>query len=488
MEIPKEVIKTAKELIKQNHKTYLVGGCVRDLATDRHPNDWDIATDAKPEDIQNIFEDSVYENDFGTVGIKTDSEDPTLKIIEVTTFRVDGKYSDNRHPDEVTFAKTIEEDLSRRDFTINAMAVQISSVGSQTLDFIDPYGGRKDLKNKIIRAVGDPEKRFEEDALRLLRAVRFSAQLDFEIEEETKNAILKKAHLLKNIASERIRDEFQKLIMTQNSANGVFKLEELGLLEYILPELREGIGCRQNKHHVYTVFEHNVRALEYATKKNYSFEIRLASLLHDSGKPRMKRGEGGDCTFYNHEIASTKIAIQSLTRLKFAKEVINHIAHLIRYHMFYYNVDEVSEAGVRRFIKRVGLEYIDDLLKVREADRIGSKVPKAFPYKLRHLLFMIEKVKHDPIHPKMLVMKGDDIMKLLNINPGPRIGYILSILLERILDDPKLNNIEYLEENARELNKLSDGELKDISNKSREKKDEYEEEIEDDIKKQFHVK
>jgi len=268
----------------------------------------------------------------------------------------------------------------------------------------------------------------------------------------------------------------------------VFALQKFGLLEYIIPELLEGVGCKQNKHHVYTVFEHNVRALEYATEKNYSLEVRLASLLHDVGKPRTKNGSGENATFYNHEMVGARITKDALDRLKFPRDVVQKVRHLIRYHMFYYNVGEVSEAGVRRFIARVGVENIDDILNVREADRIGSKVPKAFPYKLRHLLFMIDKVRHDPVHPKMLAVKGDEIMRLLNIPAGPRVGDILFVLLEEVLDDPSKNNKEYLEEKVREFGLLSPIELKKLADEGRKKKDLIEEGVENDIKRRYFVK
>ena len=222
---------------------------------------------------------------------------------------------------------------------------------------------------------------------------------------------------LEVIAKERVRDELEKIIMSPGAAKGIILLEELGLLQYVLPELREGLGVDQNKHHIYTIFEHSIRSLDYATKQNYSFEVRMASLLHDVGKTRAKDGSGPDATFYQHEYIGAKMAARALDRLRFSKETAEKIAHLVRRHMFYYNVGEISDAGVRRFLVRVGPENIDDLLKVREADRIGSGVKKAIPYKLRHLLFMIEKVKHDPLSPKMLKVNGDDIMKILNIPP-----------------------------------------------------------------------
>lgn len=496
-EIPKEVREIVSTLIKLGFQAYVVGGCVRDLLFGREPKDWDIATDARPDEIQELFSTfagatadkpaTVYENEFGTVGVKTGSTDPKLAVIEITTFRKEEKYSDLRHPDKIEFTKTIEEDLARRDFTINAIALDISN---EKPDIRDPFGGQADLQSKLIRAVGEPEKRFSEDALRLMRAVRFAAELEFDIEDKTAEAIRKSAKLLGMIAKERIRDEFTRIILAPGKGpyNGLLQLEELGLLQHVIPELREGIGVAQNKHHIYTVWKHNLLALDYASKKNYSFEIRLASLLHDIGKPRTKAGEGSDSTFYNHEVVGAKMTKALLTRLHFSNKIVEKVTHLVRYHLFYYDVDEVTAAGVRRFLARVGEENVDDLIKVREADRIGSGVPKAHPYKLRHLKFMIEKVKRDPLSPKMLAVKGSEVMETLNIPPGPKIGWILSILLEEVLDDPKKNSIKYLVSRIKQLGELTNEELKKIAEGSKKKKEEFESGIEAEMKKRYYVK
>ncbi|MBI2592931.1 MAG: HD domain-containing protein [Candidatus Colwellbacteria bacterium] len=483
--IPKEVLDVISELKKAQYKAYVVGGPVRDMLLGRVSKNWDVATDAKPEEIQKIFPESVYENQFGTVGVKTQSENPYLKIIEVTTFRLEGKYTDKRHPDEIRFAKTIDDDLKRRDFTVNAMALDVESN-----KILDPFDGEGDLKKKILRAVGEPKERFEEDALRMMRAVRFSAELGFKIDEETGKAIKDSAGLLEFIAKERIRDEFVKIIMSDNKGpmRGVTELEELGLLRFVVPELREGIGTGQNKHHIYTIWEHNLLSLDYAAKQNYSFEVRLASLLHDVGKPRVKEGDGVDSTFYAHEIVGGKMTVQILDRLHFPKETIEKVAHLVRFHLFYYNVGEVTEAGVRRFLRRVGPENVDDLLRVREADRIGSGVPKAVPYKTRHLRFMLEKVAKDPVSPKMLKVNGNEVMKILGVGAGPRIGAIIAVLLEEVLDSPQKNTAEYLESRIKGLGGLSDDELKILGEKAKGKKEEFEIGIEEEIKRKYYVK
>ncbi len=490
--IPREIQQIGYLLETAGYPAYLVGGCVRDLLQGLHPKDWDITTSATPEIIQEIFPDSVYENSFGTVGVKTRSEDPTVAVVEVTTFRVESEYSDGRHPDAVSFASTIEEDLSRRDFTVNAMAIRLADCASDDFDIaqcvvVDPYGGQTDMEKKIIRAVGDPLQRFSEDGLRLMRAVRFAMQLGFIIEAHTRSAIIERANLLGAIAPERIRDELTKIIMTPRADAGIYLLEELGLLTFILPELREGIGCGQNKHHIYTVFEHNVRALGYSARENYSPVVRMASLLHDVGKPRSKRGEGPDSTFYNHDGIGGKMVITMLDRLHFPRDFVKAVSHLVRYHLFYYNVGEVTEAGVRRFIARVGEDSIDDLFKVREADRIGSGVPKAVPYKARHLQFMIDKVRRDPISAKMLALTGADVMRIADIAPSPRVGMLLAALLEEVLEDPARNTSDYLENRLHELAEFSDAQLQEMATHAKQKVAEAESGLEAEIKKKHFI-
>jgi putative nucleotidyltransferase with HDIG domain len=493
--IPKEVRAVAGLLEQAGFEAHLVGGCVRDLILSRTPKDWDVATNAKPDKVQEIFRDfadhsaedpgTVYENEFGTVGVKAGSEDPTLRLIEVTTYRTEKGYADKRRPDEVSFVTDIKEDLARRDFTMNAIALRI--IDGEISEEIDPFGGRSDIAAGVIRTVGIPEERFGEDALRLMRAVRFAAELGFEIEPATRAAIGKLSGELAFIAKERVRDEFTKLIMSPNPAKGILLLEQTGLLAHILPELREGLGVSQNKHHIYGVFEHLLRSLEYAASQNYSLEIRLASLLHDVGKPRSKAGEGEDSTFYNHEYIGAKMAARALERLKFSRSVADHVVHLVRYHMFYYNVGEISEAGVRRFVARVGVENLDDLLKVREADRIGSGVPKAVPYKIRHLQFMIDKVRRDPISPKMLKINGERVMELTALPPSRTIGEILAILLEEVLDDPARNTQEYLEKRAIEVAALDSMQRAALTERAKKTQEEFEEEAEGELKSRHRV-
>lgn len=495
MRIPAEVKNISSMLKKQGHEAYLVGGCVRDFLLKKKPKDWDITTNATPQEIQNLFPDSVYENQFGTVAVKTKSEDLTIKVVEVTTFRKEGKYTDKRHPDDITFAKTVEEDLSRRDFTVNAIAYDVKDEA-----ITDPYGGQADLVKKVIRAVGEPAQRFEEDALRLLRVVRLAAQLGFTIEERTAEAAKEKAGLVEFVAEERIADEFAKLLMTDRAVAGIRMLENLDLLRHVVPELREGIDCEQNKHHIYTVFEHNLRSLEYTAEKGFPLHLRLAALLHDVGKPRVRewkndprgeklyRGKKGDWTFYQHQYVGEKMVLQIMDRLHFPKEMTERVALLVREHMFVYDPDVVTEKGVRRLVRRVGEENVDDLIKLREADRIGSGVPKAQPYRLRHLQAMIEKAKKEPLNAKMLKVGGEEVMKELDIAPGPEIGQILSILLEEVVDDPSRNTKTYLSKRMRELHEMPEKERLALMKKAKEATAEAQERIDREIKRKYFVK
>jgi poly(A) polymerase/tRNA nucleotidyltransferase (CCA-adding enzyme) len=551
--LPQPVQDILRSLTEAGFEAYIVGGCVRDLLLGRTPKDWDITTNALPEQIQAIFPDSFYENDFGTVGIKVEpfshyprpfakgrpariatltvaggageglseknsSEvkgmqnpdlaeiSPEKEIIEVTTYRTESGYTDARHPDEVHFTTSLTEDLARRDFTINAMAIGMRGVrstkyevrenpknadanpltsdslliASAELELVDPFHGQEDLQKKVIRAVGAPEERFAEDALRLMRAVRFWSELaeshplkeaepifdtitnaapkpiihpqgetNWHIEPETFQALKDQASNIAKVSWERIRDEFSKIILSPNPAEGVHLLTATHLLDHILPELYEGLGVGQNLHHVYSVYEHNLRALK--TCPSTKLSVRLASLLHDVGKPRTKRGNGHYSTFYNHDHVGARMARPILTRLRFPSAVIDHATMLVDNHLFYYNVDEVTEASVRRLIARVGLENIPDLIHVRIGDRLGSGTPKAKPYRLRHFEYMVDKVSQDAVSVKMLKINGKDLMEKLGLAPGPKIGAILDVLLAEVIDNATLNDAEKLLNRAREL-------------------------------------
>jgi poly(A) polymerase/tRNA nucleotidyltransferase (CCA-adding enzyme) len=487
MEIPQEVKKVIKKLKESGYEGYIVGGCVRDSLTQtKEPNDWDITTNAKPKEIQKIFSNSFYKNKFLTVTVQTESENPKLKEIEITTYRSESGYKDKRHPEKVKFVKTLKEDLARRDFTVNAMAIDIIEDKTKVIDY---FNGEKDLKNQIIRTVGDPNQRFNEDALRIMRAVRFATYLkgNWKIEDETKKAIKKHSQSLKLISKERIRDEFIKIIMTPKAKEGIESLRKLNLLKQIIPELLEGYQVKQNKHHIYDVYEHCIRSLEYAAKKNFGKHVRIAALLHDIGKPEVKEGKGEEATFYNHEIVGANMTYKILKRLKFSKKDIKKITKLVRYHLFYYTPDEVGESSVRRLVRNVGAENMDELIELRMADRIGSGVPKAEPYKLRHLRYVIEKVSQDPLSTSMLKVSGNDIIKILNIKPGPKIGFILNILLGYVLDDPQKNNKEFLSKKIKVLGQLEKNKLMSLSKKAIKKRKEIEMKRDQMTKKKYWV-
>ena len=493
MNIPLEIKTILNTLHENEYEAYIVGGCVRDLllalskaeGVGKNPTDWDITTNATPEQIQEVFTKaglkSFYENNFGTVSVLTGSADATLQNVEITPFRTEAKYSDKRHPDTIKWAKKLEDDLSRRDFTVNAMAIKTnlksknenlkSKSTISNLAIIDLFNGQEDLQNQVIRAVGKPEQRFQEDALRLLRAIRFATTLNpaklWQIESKTEKAIIKNAELLKYVSQERIRDELVKIIMSPQADQGIEILHKLGLLTYIMPELENGIGITQNKHHTFQVYEHAILSLRYACQQNFSLEVRMASLLHDIGKPTTKRGEGENATFYNHELVGARIANQILRRLRFSKKTTDKITKLVKHHLFYYNVGEVGESSVRRLLRQVGQEDIEELLQVRYADRIGSGVAKAEPYKLRHMKYLFEKVKQDPIIPKMLKVNGKDVIKIFNTKPGPKVGQALNYLLSQVLSNPKKNNRDLLMAELEKLSKLSEQELQNLSQKAK---------------------
>jgi len=460
IKIPREVEEIVAKLVDAGFEAYPVGGCVRDLLRNVTPYDWDVTTSAKPEEILHLFPESFYENAFLTVTVKTGSEDPALKEIEVTTYRNEGKYTDKRHPDEVNYAKTLDEDLSRRDFTINAMALTLTG------DVIDPFDGRSDLEKKLIRSVGDPIKRFDEDALRMMRAVRFTAQLGFEIEEKTKHAISKLSHTIEFIASERIRDEFIKMVKSTAGRAVIDLMQELGLLKHIIPELEQGIGM-ENRPRIFTIYDHNLKAFDYGVKADFPWDVRIAALLHDVAKPATRGPKKNDeWTFYGHDVVGGKMAAQILERMHFPRHTIEKLATLIRWHLFKYeSEEETTDSSIRRLIRNVGADNMNDLVRVRICDRMGMDVPKAVPYRLRHFQFRVEKIlrEEEAPTPKMLKVKGEDIMRILGIAPGPKIGRIIEVLMQEVIDNPSLNAPDVLEARVTELGKLPDEELVKIA-------------------------
>lgn len=488
--IPKETRGVFEKFTKQGCEIYLVGAGVRSLLSNKIPIDCDFTTNATPEVIRRLFKNSYYDNVFGTVALPMKTK-RGKEVYEITTYRTEWGYSDKRRPDKIKWGTKLEEDLKRRDFTMNAMVIgpilKNGKWDKKSLELVDLFEGQKDFKNKMIRTVGDPEERFSEDALRMMRAARFATTLDFEIERETAQAIKKNSPWLKMISKERIRDELMKIIMSDRAAEGIEVLRRLKLLRFIIPELEEGYKVTQNKHHIYEVYEHLILSLKYAAKKNYNKHIRLAALFHDIGKPRVKEGEGPDATFYNHEVVGAKMTWQILHRLRFPKKDIQKIVKLVRYHLFYYTPEEVSESSIRRLLRKVGPENMEDLLRLRYCDRIGSGCPKAEPYKLRHLRYVVEKVSQDPISVKMLKVSGHDIMKILKIEPGPKIGEVLDILLGEVLEKPERNKEIYLREKVEKLGKLSEKELEDLAKKARKEREKIETKRDEMTKKKYWV-
>ncbi len=483
-QVPLEVKTVAEGLRKEGFEAYLVGGCVRDLLIGRSPKDWDITTNAKPEDIQRIFPESFYENDFGTVGVKTESEDPTLSVIEITPYRTESEYTDKRRPDAVTFGNSIEEDLARRDFTINAIALDESKG-----QILDPYKGQKDIEAKVLKTVGIATERFEEDALRLMRAVRLVAELEFALEADTAAAIQKKAQNLKLISRERIRDEFVRILESPEPMMALVLAQQLGILEYIAPDLIRGIGVDQNQAHSYDVFEHNLRAMQHAADKEWPLDIRLAALFHDISKPETRRrsDEKKDWTFHGHEVVGSRVAKKALEDLRFSRETIEKVGKLVRWHMFFSDPEQITLSAVRRMIQNVGEENIEDLLNIRICDRVGTGRPKEQPFRFRKYKAMVDEALRDPISVGMLKTDGTRIMKEFQVEPGPRIGYVLHALLEEVLDDPKANKQELLDMRTKELLSLPDADLKDLGDAGKKKRDLEEEREIQEILKKHHV-
>lgn len=419
---------------KAGFEVYVVGGCVRALIMDWPTKDWDFATNATPEQILEIFPNGFYDNIFGTVGVP--QEDGA--VYEITTYRTERGYSDRRHPDIIAWGKTLEEDLARRDFTINAIAFD-----GQNL--IDPFNGQKDLIDKIVRAVGDPSERFSEDALRLLRAVRIATELEFLIEPKTFEAIKENVHLIQRVSGERIREELLKILRSDFPADGFTLLRSSGLLKEILPELDKCFGVEQKspgRHHIYDVGIHSVLSLKNCPSGDPI--VRLATLFHDIGKPVVyKKDTKGLITFYNHEVLGTSIVRNIAERLNFSKKDRERLINLVRWHQFV--VDEFqTDAAIRRFIRRVGPENVQDMFDLRIGDRLGGGCATATSWRLRKFMERtIEVQKHTPSVADLKV-NGNDVMKVLGIGPGPKVGQILNTLFEEITDDPTKNTREYL--------------------------------------------
>lgn len=524
LRLPFEVLSVLRTLHQGGFEAFLVGGAVRDLIlqTSNHENttlitDYDFTTNARPAEIQALFPENFYENTFGTVSVthenllqmltkhhyqipvstlatryehtlqharptlidlsqasklhssliqptKTNNPSTQPKPFEITTYRSDGTYDDHRRPNSVSWGKTIEDDLDRRDFTINAIALRIKpdaverffdqkvfpseiTLEPSQYECIDPHQGIADLARGEIKAVGDPNIRFREDSLRMLRAVRFSAQLGMRIVPHTLSAIKEHAALLSHVSWERIQVEFLKILTSPLPRQGIEFLDQTSLLEYIMPELLEGKGVRQGGHHTTDVWEHSLEALAQCPSSDPI--VRLATLLHDIGKPRTQNTSDGKITFYNHEIVGSRMAVKIAQRLKLSKNDTDRIFILVRHHMFYYQPHN-TDASIRRFMRKVGLDNIDDILDLREGDRLGSGARKT-SWRLEEMKQRMVEQLNQPLSVHDLALNGHDLIAELNMQPGKKMGEILNQLFEKVLENPELNTKEVLLNEAKKL-------------------------------------
>jgi tRNA nucleotidyltransferase (CCA-adding enzyme) len=444
--VPRVVRDFASVFIAGGFQCHLVGGAVRDILMGRPHSDYDIATDALPPQVTALFRKVI------PTGLKHGTVTVLFKgtTFEVTTFRTETAYSDGRRPDNVTFAPSIQEDLARRDFTINALAYDL-----HTNTMIDPHDGKRDLAARIIRAIGDPAERFREDGLRPLRACRFAAQLSFTVEAKTRDAIPGALETLSRVSAERVRDELLKTLESPVPSAGLVLMKETGIIGVVLPELLEGVGVVQGSLHCYDVFTHSLYACDAAPAS--SIVLRLAALLHDVGKPRVRaEAPDGRPTFYTHEQVSAEMTELILLRLKLPNAVVRDVTHLVLHHMFNYQEDW-TDAAVRRLIARVGEQSIGDIIALRRADQVGMcrENAHAFPEGLARFAERVSQVmsRQRAFTVRQMAANGHDLMERLGVPPGPQIGIILDQLLQAVLDDPALNEKGKLLEIAEKLYK-----------------------------------
>jgi len=519
LSLPAPALYILYRLKKAGYEAFLIGGSVRDVLANAwgyytNPkridcDDFDYTTNAVPEQTMVVFPKSFYENSFGTVSVTPGDlrelmgwprELPTeqamppeapdripisgatrvheslslpvrrppaekLKNFEITTFRVGEKYEvNNRQPSSLSWGKTVREDLTRRDFTINALALTLPlskleeifaapdfpaeiHVNGSDYSLIDEYHGLDDLHDNLITTIGDPDSRFQEDALRLMRAVRLSVQLNFAVEEKTYQSICRNSRLLSTISGERIRDEFLKILASDYPKEGIQLLDETGLLPYILPELLEAKGVEQSGHHLTDVWVHSLDAL--ANCPNPDPIVRLATLLHDVGKPATRARAHGQYTFYNHQVVGAHMTKKICARLKLSREQTSRVFLLVRHHMFHY-LPENTDASIRRFMRQVGLENLNDILDLREADRLGSNARKT-SWRLEEMKQRMIAQLHQPMQVRDLPIDGHDLMEKFHLRPGPILGRVLNALLEQVLEDETYNDRDKLLQLAGEL-------------------------------------
>lgn len=443
-EVPKKIEKVVGKFLQTGAEIYVVGGAVRDLILKKQIKDWDFTTNLTPAEMSALFpRNSFCNNNFGTFSIVGENDE----IFEVTTFRTEQGYSDSRHPDEVKWGKSLEEDLQRRDFTINAISLEPIAIGENyEWSVIDLYGGREDIEKKLIRTVGNPDERFKEDALRMMRAVRIASQIGFTIEQNTFESIKENATLINHVSGERIRDELLKILKSEFPADGIKLLRNCGLLTQIIPELEEGIDMKQKGHHIDDVWTHNLKSLENCDSPDPI--TRLAALLHDVGKPRSMAGEGEARTFHNHEVIGSRMAVGIGKRLRLSNVQIEQLFRLVRWHMF--TVAEIqTDKAVRRFIRNVTPEFIDNMISMRRADRIGSG-SKETSWRWELFKKRIVEVQKQPFSIKDLKVNGQDVMEILGIKPGPKVGQILNEIFAQVDEKPELNDRDVLVEKIKE--------------------------------------
>lgn len=434
---------------ERDREICLVGGAVRDMLRGKKPHDWDLATDAPPEEVADIFRNAKPRGKVIPTGIKHGTVTVLYRDrnLEITTYRIETGYTDGRRPDTVLYSSNIEEDLSRRDFTMNAVALRLP--GGEK---IDPFGGEADLKAGIIRCVGDPAERFSEDGLRPLRAVRFAAQLSCDLESKTLAAIPAALETSAKVSAERVRDEIDKIITSGKPSRAFLLMEQTGLLQLFLPELAVCRAVDQKGFHCFDVLDHSLFACDYASAKQYSKDVILAALLHDTGKVQTRKlDDDGIWTFYRHEEASEKIARAVLTRLRYPNALVDSVCRLVNGHMFHYQ-DEWSDAAVRRFVVRTGAENLPKMYQLRRADSYATALKEPPPNFLLSLVYRAEKAVNEgkAFTLKDLAVSGNDLIAI-GIKPGKIMGVILNELLETVLDDPDQNTPEILTDIAKKV-------------------------------------
>jgi len=468
--LPEYVQKVARILVKEGYDCYLVGGALRDLVLGKAPHDYDLATNALPDEMLNIFPRSVSVGaKFGTIMALVQDKHGETHEVEVTTFRSESEYVDGRWPSNVEFEQEIDKDLGRRDFTFNAMAMDLSQLKldgieeEKEADIYDPFDGIGDIEKKLVRAVGTPIERFKEDGLRAFKACRVASQLGFDIEKATLDAIKEATPVARQVSMERIRDEFMKMLLNSPQPSvGIDLMRQTDLLQIFMPELLEGVDIEQKLFHAHDVYWHALKTCDVAHDS-----VKLVALLHDIAKPRTDMGNGH---FYGHDRMGSEVAEKIMKRMKFSQSEIKRVKILIENHMFYYphikeemtdqekeNIEmhKWSDAAVRRFIQRVGEENIDDLFKLRLADAQSNPSTAFKPDEITILQKRISEVRREDMALKItdLDITGEDLMEL-GIQKGPRLGEILKELLEMVLDDPLLNSKEKLIEKAKEIESI----------------------------------